>query len=76
MKYILALIMLFALLTDVDASSVRHRRATDGFMGAPSRKHASHRSKKEIATDVAGGVISAVGNAAIEEAKKRRTHSN
>jgi hypothetical protein len=68
--------VIFALLTDANASSMRRRRATDGFMGAPSRKHTGHCSRKEIATDVAGGVVSAVGNATIEEAKENRTHSN
>ena len=73
MKYILALIMLFTILADADASSMRSRRASDGFMGAPSRKHTSHRSKKQIVTDVATGVVSTVGNVAIDEVRKNRT---
>ena len=73
MKYILSLIMLFTIMTDADASSIRRKRASDGFMGAPSRKHVSHRSKKQIATDVTTGVVSTVGNAAIDEVRKNKT---
>ena len=73
MKYILAIIMLFTIMSDSDASSIRRRRASDGFMGAPSRKHVNHRSKKQIATEVATGVVSTVGNAAIDEARKNKT---
>ncbi|MBS1622506.1 MAG: hypothetical protein JST83_00630 [Bacteroidetes bacterium] len=69
MKYILPLIALL-LCTDADSMSYHRRRAKEGFMGAPARK--SRHSKKELGTAIAGTAIGTIGNAAIEDLKRKR----
>lgn len=71
MKYILPLTLLLLLSTDTDAMTYRRKRAKEGFMGAPAR----HAHKKANACEITGAVVGAVGNAAIDEARRKRTHT-
>jgi hypothetical protein len=73
MKYMLTLAAVLSILSTSDASSIRRKRASDGFMGAPSRKaNRHHANAKEVATEIAGATATGVGKDAIENIKRNR----
>lgn len=72
MKYLFALLALLLCSTDTDAMTLRRKRAKEGFMGAPARQHRHHRAH---AAEIAVAVATPIGNAAIDELRRRRTHT-
>lgn len=73
MKYLLSLPLLLLLCTDGEAMTYRRHRAKEGFMGAPAR---DKKHRKASAAEIAGAVVTPIGNAAIDELRRRRTHTN
>jgi hypothetical protein len=71
MKYLFLILACTGFTLHSDATSSRRKKDRE-FTGYERQKH--HRHRKQTATEIAEGTATAIGNAAISEAKKRRTH--